>query len=61
MQVVATHEYKVPKGYPNLQTALRKFVYLTVIVTSCEIHFSNLTIIKYYLRVSMGQESLNNG
>ncbi|KAL3832338.1 hypothetical protein ACJMK2_023990 [Sinanodonta woodiana] len=46
--------------FPNLRTALKILLTMSVSVASCERSFSKLKLIKLYLRSTMGRERLSN-
>ncbi|GBN13070.1 hypothetical protein AVEN_113846-1 [Araneus ventricosus] len=53
-------KYGLRNAYPNIETALRIFMTMSVRVASCELSFSKLKVIRNYLRSSMGESRLSN-
>jgi len=54
------HKYSLKDVYPNIEIALRIFLTISVTTATCERSFSELKIIKNYLRSTMSQNRLTN-
>ncbi|KAL4142012.1 hypothetical protein QTP88_004544 [Uroleucon formosanum] len=53
-------DYNLKESYPNIEIVFRIFLTMPVTAATCERSFSNLKLIKSYLRSTMGQERLSN-